>query len=173
MTRSNGSASRRKVRSKRPGVRAIAAELVRAAHDVAQRAHSPYSSIRVGAALMCADGSVVAGCNVESASYGLTQCAERAALTAAIALGQRRFVRLAIWASTPRPLMPCGACRQVLVEHAPELELTTSCGWDAAARCAGRTLEANLADLLPGAVQAADVLASAPRARRRPAQPGG
>jgi cytidine deaminase len=133
-------------------------ELMRAAHSVARRAHSPYSGIQVGAALACADGSVVRACNVESASYGLTQCAERAAVTAAIALGKRDFVALAIWASTPRVLMPCGACRQVLAEHAPHLALESAAGWDVRRRRPRHVERSQLARLLPRAVGARDVL---------------
>jgi len=134
-----------------------ALELMRAAHEVAARAHSPYSGIRVGAALLCADGGMVAGCNVESASYGLTQCAERAALTAAIALGEREFRALAIWASTPRVLMPCGACRQVLAEHAPDLVVQCGCGWLAREARPRSLTRSNLRRLLPGAVSEHDV----------------
>lgn len=133
-------------------------ELMRAAHLVARRAHSPYSEIQVGAALLCADGSVVRGCNVESASYGLTQCAERAALTAAIALGKREFVALAIWANTPRVLMPCGACRQVLSEHAARLPIRSGVGWEGRRARPKQFLRADLAKLLPAAVGARDVL---------------
>jgi cytidine deaminase len=133
-------------------------ELMRAAHLVSRRAHSPYSSIQVGAALACADGSIVRACNVESASYGLTQCAERAAVTAAIALGKREFVALAIWASTPRVLLPCGACRQVLAEHAPRLPLESGAGWDARRKRPLQLERSDVARLLPHAVGARDVL---------------
>jgi cytidine deaminase len=79
--------------------------------------YSPYSHFRVGAALLCADGSVVTGTNVENRSFGLTTCAERNALTAAVGLGKRQFSMIAI--ATPDadyPVSPCGACRQVLSE---------------------------------------------------------
>ena len=87
------------------------------ARKVADTAYIPYSKFRVGAALLCEDGSVVMGCNVENRSYGLTVCAERNAVFAAVAKGKRRFIALAI--STPdsvEPVGPCGACRQVLSE---------------------------------------------------------
>lgn len=102
--------------------------LLAAARDAAQRAYVPYSSFRVGAAVLTADGTVVHGCNVENASYGLTICAERTALFAAVASGHRDLVALAVTCldgdpSQPATLMPCGACRQVMVEllpaHAP------------------------------------------------------
>jgi cytidine deaminase len=92
---------------------ALFAEAVKAADS----AYVVYSKFRVGAALLCEDGSIVTGCNVENRSYGLTICAERNAVFAAVALGKRRFTALAV--STPdsvEPVGPCGACRQVLSE---------------------------------------------------------
>jgi cytidine deaminase len=93
--------------------------LLARARDVAQRAYSPYSRFRVGAALIDADGVVHVGCNVESASYGLTICAERNAIFSAIAAGARRpFTVLAVTClDAVGPFTPCGACRQVMVEH--------------------------------------------------------
>ena len=79
-------------------------------------AHAPYSRYAVGAALLCADGTVVRGCNVENASYGLTVCAERVAVFAAVAAGRRDFVAVAV--ATADGASPCGACRQVLREFA-------------------------------------------------------
>jgi len=87
------------------------------ARKAAEAAYVPYSKFRVGAALLCEDGSIVTGCNVENRSYGLTVCAERNAVFAAVARGYRRFIALAI--STPdsvESVGPCGACRQVLSE---------------------------------------------------------
>jgi len=87
------------------------------ATDAAQRSYSPYSKFRVGAALLCDDGTVVTGANVENRSYGLTICAERSALVSAIAQGKKGFSALAI--SCPDasyPVSPCGACRQVISE---------------------------------------------------------
>ena len=88
-----------------------------------RRAHSPYSRVRVGAALLDSRGRVHAGCNVENASYGLTVCAERVAVGRAIADGARRFTVIAIVSDTKEALMPCGACRQVLSEFAPKLRV--------------------------------------------------
>ena len=91
--------------------------LVAAARAAAARAYAPYSRYRVGAALLAADGSVFSGCNVENASYGLTNCAERTALFKAVSEGRRAFRAIAIAGGTARsPALPCGACRQALAE---------------------------------------------------------
>jgi cytidine deaminase len=90
------------------------------AQKIAMSAYAPYSKFHVGAALLCKDGTIVKGVNVENRSFGLTICAERNAITAAIAMGQREFSALAI--STPdsaQPVGPCGACRQVIGEFMP------------------------------------------------------
>jgi cytidine deaminase len=101
------------------------AELIVQAQDVAGRAYAPYSRFRVGAALMDARGAVFVGCNVESASYGLTICAERNAVFAAIAAGAARpFLAMAV-ACLDGIGMPCGACRQILHEHlAPDASIS-------------------------------------------------
>lgn len=90
--------------------------LIEAAARAARRAHAPYSRYRVGAALQLDTGAVVCGCNVENVSYGLTLCAERVAIGAAVAQGHRKFVALAIVAEGRTLPFPCGACRQVLAE---------------------------------------------------------
>ena len=97
--------------------------LLRAARAVREQAHSPYSGVRVGAALLDSEGRVHVGCNVENASYGLTVCAERNAVGRAVAEGARSFTAVAIATNLPRLLTPCGACRQVLSEFAPELRV--------------------------------------------------
>lgn len=90
--------------------------LLTAAAQTASNAHAPYSRYKVGAALLCSDGTVFAGCNVENASYGLTNCAERSALFSAISSGQRTFIAIAIVADGESVPLPCGACRQVMAE---------------------------------------------------------
>ncbi|MEO6989904.1 MAG: cytidine deaminase [Candidatus Baltobacteraceae bacterium] len=92
------------------------AELLGAARAACAQAYAPYSRLTVGAALRCADGTIVTACNVENASYGLSMCAERGALFAAVAAGHRTFEAIAIAAADDAPTPPCGACRQVLSE---------------------------------------------------------
>lgn len=103
-----------------------AKELIQSAREVASRAYCPYSDFPVGAALEAEDGQVFVGCNVENASYPLTLCAERSALAAAVSQGVRRFRRIAIVGGTEKPAAPCGACRQMLFEFAPDLEVFSS-----------------------------------------------
>jgi cytidine deaminase len=97
--------------------------LVDAARAARLRAHAPFSHFLVGAALETEDGQIITGCNVESASYGLTICAERVAVFKAVSEGHRAFRRIAVVADTAEPTPPCGACRQVLWEHGGDLEV--------------------------------------------------
>lgn len=95
------------------------AALIQHALEARRRAYAPYSNYHVGAALLCANGRVIYGCNVENAAYPSTICAERVALTSAVAQGERDFVALAV--ATKGGGTPCGTCRQVMSELAPEM----------------------------------------------------
>jgi cytidine deaminase len=118
------------------------AELLEAARRAREHAYAPYSGYLVGAAVLTADGKVITGCNVENASYGATICAERVALTAAVAQGHRAFVALAL--VTENGGAPCGLCRQVMAELAPEMKV-----YIGVAR--GGHTETTVAELLPHA----------------------
>jgi cytidine deaminase len=97
--------------------------LVAAARAARAHAYAPFSDFAVGAALRCGDGTVVTGCNVENASYGLSICAERSAVFAAIAGGRRNFSAIAIAGPDDAVTPPCGACRQVLAQFEPALRV--------------------------------------------------
>ena len=100
--------------------------LVTQARAAMQHAWAPYSNFHVGAAIEAADGTVYVGCNVESASYGLTICAERMALGAAVAAGARSLRRIAVTTEVEPPAAPCGACRQLLAEFGLNLEVISA-----------------------------------------------
>jgi cytidine deaminase len=116
--------------------------LVTAARQARERAVAPYSNFRVGAAIETADGTIITGCNIENASYGLTICAERVAMFKALSDGHRRFTRMAVVADTAAPTSPCGACRQVLWEFGHDLEIVL-------ANLTEVTGRHQMADLLP------------------------
>jgi len=98
-----------------------APELVQQALQARENAYAPYSHYRVGAALLATDGAVILGCNVENASYSATICAERVALTAAVAQGKHEFMAIAV--ATKNGGSPCGLCRQVMAELGPEMNV--------------------------------------------------
>ena len=98
-------------------------ELKAAAVAMLDRAYCPYSHFPVGAALECSDGTVFTGCNIENASYTPTICAERTAVSKAVSEGHRDFVRIVIAGRSKDFCVPCGVCRQVLREFAPDLEI--------------------------------------------------
>jgi cytidine deaminase len=120
--------------------------LIKEAANARKRAVAPYSRFLVGAALLTRQGEVVTGANVESASYGLTCCAERVALFKALTEGRRDFVAVAVVARAKDGAMPCGACRQLLAEYAPRAKVFV-----ADSRALQRVREFKMAELLPGA----------------------
>ncbi len=97
--------------------------LIEAARRAREHAHAPFSNFKVGAALEANDGTVITGCNIENATYGLTMCAERVAMFKALSEGHRAFRRIAIVADTDDPTSPCGPCRQILWEFGGDLEV--------------------------------------------------
>lgn len=97
------------------------------AQQAMQYAYAPYSNFHVGACLVCQDGSVYTGCNIENASYGATVCAERTALFKAVSEGKRHFTLLAITSDSQSYTFPCGLCRQALSEFAPDLKILCAC----------------------------------------------
>jgi cytidine deaminase len=125
-------------------------ELIALATTARERAYAPYSQFKVGAALLCASGKVFLGCNVENSAYPATICAERGAVAAAIAAGEHDFVRLAVIANSPRPVSPCGMCRQVLAEMAPSARVLL-------ANLEGAIEQTTTRDLLPGAFTPGDL----------------
>jgi cytidine deaminase len=98
-------------------------DLIAAARAVREHARADYSGFKVGAALETTDGTIVTGCNIENATYGLTVCAERVAMFKALSEGHREFRRMVVVAPPEAPTPPCGACRQVLWEFAGDLEV--------------------------------------------------
>jgi len=117
-------------------------ELVAKALEARKFAYIPYSHFAVGAALLTKTGKIYTGCNIENASYGLTLCAERNAVFKAVSEGEKDFVALAVAADTHGPCSPCGACRQVLAEFAPQMPVIM-------VNLTGKREEKTVAQLLP------------------------
>ena len=117
-------------------------ELCQKAIEMLDMAYVPYSRFPVGAALACSDGTVFTGCNVENAAYGSTICAERTAIVKAVSEGHRDFVRIAIAGKSKDFCVPCGSCRQVMMEFSPEMEVICLNG-------AGESKTFALRELLP------------------------
>ena len=121
-------------------------DLVQAAANARKLAVAPYSKFKVGAALLTRKNEIITGANVESASFGLTCCAERVALFTALTSGKRDFIAIAVVARAPGGPMPCGACRQLLAEYAPNAKI-----WVADSAALRSIKEFSVKGLLPGA----------------------
>ena len=117
-------------------------QLIEKAREALSNAYCPYSGYKVGAAVLTVKGKIYTGCNIENAAYGPSICAERVAVFKAVSEGKRDFVRIAVAGSTKAFCAPCGVCRQVLQEFAPELEVIL-------VNCDGETLELTQRELLP------------------------
>jgi len=125
-------------------------KLRQTARDVSKRAYAPYSGFAVGAAVLGASGRIYEGCNVENASYGLSNCAERTAIFSAIAAGEKRLKCVVVYTPTKSATAPCGACRQVIHEFGPAARVISF--------CAGRDeIDVSIQALLPGAFGPADL----------------
>lgn len=120
-------------------------QLINEAIAAREMAYVPYSTFKVGAALLTKDGTVYRGCNIENAGYSMTNCAERTAFFKAVSEGEKEFVSLAVVADTEGPISPCGACRQVISEFCdPEMEVILT-------NLKGDIQKTTVAALIPGA----------------------
>jgi cytidine deaminase len=119
-------------------------ELIEAAQKVRERAYAPYSNFKVGAAVRTKDGKIYTGCNVESASYGLTVCAERVAIWKAVSEGEKEFTEIAVAADTHELTPPCGVCRQIIWEFCGDIPVIF-------ANLEGDTETVKMSELLPRA----------------------
>lgn len=124
-------------------------KLVQAASESRKHAYVPYSHFPVGAAVLGGSGKLYTGCNIENASYGLTVCAERAAIFNAVSAGERQISTVAVLADTPDPTAPCGACRQVMVEFGVQTVIM--------ANTAGLIRTVTMNELLPYAFDSNDL----------------
>lgn len=123
---------------------AVQNRLEKAARDAATRSYAPYSKFNVGAAVLTGSGKIIAGCNVENASYGLCNCAERSAIFSAVATGETKVSCVVVYTPTKRPTPPCGACRQVINEFGPDAVVISVCNSD-------ERIETTIDTLLPAA----------------------
>ncbi|MSU87280.1 cytidine deaminase [Streptococcus dysgalactiae] len=121
----------------------VATDLVSLAIDASKHAYVPYSHFPIGAALKTKDGTIYTGCNIENASFGLTNCGERTAIFKAVSDGHKELAEIAIYGETQAPVSPCGACRQVMAEFFEPSSLVTLIAKN------GQTLETTVGDLLP------------------------
>ena len=121
----------------------VATNLIDLAIKASEHAYVPYSHFPVGAAVLTKEGQYFQGCNVENASFGLTNCAERTAIFKAVSEGHTQFAEIAIFGKTEQPISPCGACRQVMVEFFEQDAKVILIAKD------GQTVETTVGDLLP------------------------
>ncbi|GFG41847.1 cytidine deaminase [Streptococcus canis] len=121
----------------------VATDLVSLAIDASKHAYVPYSHFPIGVALKTKDGTIYTGCNIENASFGLTNCGERTAIFKAVSDGHKELAEIAIYGETQEPVSPCGACRQVMAEFFEPSSLVTLIAKN------GQTLEMTVGDLLP------------------------
>ncbi len=134
--------------------------LEKAARAAAKASYSPYSKFRVGAAILTESGKLFSGANIENASYGLCNCAERTAIFTAAAAGERKLRAVVVYTPTPTATMPCGACRQVINEFGPQATVISVC--DSPDR-----IETTLDALLPAAFGPDDLSAASGKKKRR------
>ncbi|MGB3160176.1 MAG: cytidine deaminase [Carnobacterium sp.] len=130
----------------------ITLQLVKEATEMLNNAYVPYSKFPVGASLVTDDGTIYSGCNIENASYGLSNCAERTTIFKAVSEGKKSFKKLVITGKTAGPISPCGACRQVMVEFCePDMPVLLT-------NINGDKYETTVKELLPGAFQSEDMV---------------
>src|SRR5687767_3475303 len=134
--------------------------LEKAARVAAKSSYSPYSKFRVGTAVLAGSGKIYGGCNVENASYGLCNCAERTAIFTAAAAGERKLAAVVVYTPTPTPTMPCGACRQVINEFGVDAVVISVCD-------SRKRIETTLPALLPEAFGPRNLIKGSPRASAR------
>ena len=125
--------------------------LIQEAIEARKQAYTPYSKFQVGAAVLTANGQVFRGCNIENASYGLTNCAERTAIFKAVSEGDSKVEAIAIVADTEGPVSPCGACRQVIAEFSDQNTKVYL------SNLKGDVLETSIVELLPGFFKSSDM----------------
>jgi cytidine deaminase len=134
--------------------------LEKAARAAAKASYSPYSKFRVGTAVLAGSGRIYAGCNVENASYGLCNCAERTAIFTAATAGERQIKAVVVYTPTPTPTMPCGACRQVINEFGARAVVISICN-------STQRIETTLPALLTEAFGPENLIKGSKRGRRR------
>src|SRR3954469_4154505 len=133
--------------------------LEKTARAAARASYSPYSKFRVGTAVLAGSGRIYSGCNVENASYGLCNCAERTAIFTAASAGERRVTAVVVYTPTPTPTMPCGACRQVINEFGPRAVVISVCN-------SAKRIETTLPALLSEAFGPENLIRESTRKRR-------